>query len=55
MFESSLTNQSVCSSKSITHDVGRSFDVEIIIYDNLDVASGSKSVTLRYRIVRSKF
>ena len=33
--EYSLTSQSVCSSKNITHVIGRSVVVETIVYDNL--------------------
>lgn len=35
VLESSLTNQSICSSKSITHIVGRGVAVEMVVYDNL--------------------
>lgn len=34
--EYSLVNESVCSSKSITHVVGKSVTVDMIIYDNLE-------------------
>lgn len=35
VYESSLTNQSVHSSRNITHVVGRSVAVDMIIHDNL--------------------
>ena len=59
LFEFSLTNQLLCSSKSITQVVARSVNVEMIASDNLKalitqvcqciyhLASGSNSVTLR--------
>ena len=34
--ETTLTNQSTCSSKNITHITGKSFPVEMIVHDNLE-------------------
>ena len=59
VLESLVTNQSVYRSKSISHVVGRSAVVVIIVYDDperliiqgyhfiIHLASGSKSFTLR--------
>lgn len=35
VLECSLTKQSICSSKSITHIVGRTVAVVVVVYDNL--------------------